>query len=534
MEHQAPEWLTLKVISETLNQSSELQPMLQSVLERLLRVTGLTTGWIFLVEERTYMSIASYGLPPALTRNHQQPLCQGSCWCLDKYRDGRLEQAVNIIECKRLDAAHRSGEDTQGITFHATIPLAAGEEKLGILNVASPGKESFTEDELALLQSVAYQIGTAVKKTRLLQSQRKRADNYAKLEEVARFIWQSRNPQALMQKLTGYLSLFGWLYVALWEKNGDRLILRSLWRDGELTQPNVSASADQLEELGTVLHDYKAMWGTQAPRLLQKWMPGCLGLGIAPYFHQKNQVGGVLCFGYRQESDVDEIDLQVLKMTADHLSLFLEGAWLEGQQQQLLVSEERNRLARDLHDSVNQKLFSLSLTARGLKEVISDSNPMIQESLADIDNLSREALGEMRSLIWQLRPQGLEEGLMTALKRYGHNLGLSVKEEMQGLGCLPRSVEETLWRIGQEALNNVSKHAQTRQVRLWMGIKKEQAELRIVDEGCGFLSSQDKDSTLGLIGMRERAALLGGSLEIVSEQGKGTVVYVKIPLQRGG
>lgn len=165
--------LTLKVIAETLNRSNDLHDMLQSVLEKLLDVTGLTTGWIFLVDQKPeYTFVASHNLPPALSRKNKKPMCHGVCFCLSDYWRGRLNEPVNVIECKRLeDAKKYHWGDRCGLTHHATVPLAAGGERFGILNVAAPNKEHFNEQELTLLQSVAYQIGTAVKRIRLSRQQ---------------------------------------------------------------------------------------------------------------------------------------------------------------------------------------------------------------------------------------------------------------------------------------------------------------------------------------------------------------------------
>ncbi|HEX6923540.1 MAG TPA: GAF domain-containing sensor histidine kinase [Bacillales bacterium] len=363
--------LTLKVIAETLNQSNDLHDMLQSVLEKLLDVTGMATGWIFLVGEKPeYTFVASHNLPPALERDNKKPMCSGSCHCLSRYWNGRLEKPVNIIECKRLeDAKKYDWGDRQGLTHHATVPLTAGGERFGIMNVAAPDKEHFNEDELTLLQSVAYQIGTAVKRIRLAQKQR-----------------------------------------------------------------------------------------------------------------------------------------------------------------ELTLIEERNRLARDLHDSVNQKLFSLSLTARGAKAILEDSERLGQ-SLDQIQNLSRDALKEMRSMIWQLRPAGIEEGVVTALKKYGTYLGLEVNDEVTGVSELPRTIEEVLWRIGQEALNNVKKHARTDSVDVKMMTSERNVILYVSDSGQGFnLEKVRQKGTFGLISMKERAELFGGNLTINSGPEKGTEITVTFPL----
>ena len=175
--------VTLKTIAETLNTSNDLSLMLDTVVGKLLELTGLTAGWLFLIDERgEYTCISDYNLPPALMRRDKEPMRIGTCWCVNRFRDGRLQHAVNIINCKRLeDAVEFKWGDTQDITHHATVPLRSGERMLGLLNVAAPGKEHFSDSELALLQAVAYQIGSAMERMRLYRAEQRRAHLYARL-----------------------------------------------------------------------------------------------------------------------------------------------------------------------------------------------------------------------------------------------------------------------------------------------------------------------------------------------------------------
>lgn len=122
------EMYTLKTIAETLNTSNDLNLMLDTVLGKLLELTGLTTGWVFLINNQgEYSCIADYSLPPALLHHDKEPMRCGSCWCVNRFRDGRLDNAVNIINCKRLeDAVDHQWGDTRDITHHATVPLRSG------------------------------------------------------------------------------------------------------------------------------------------------------------------------------------------------------------------------------------------------------------------------------------------------------------------------------------------------------------------------------------------------------------------------
>ena len=232
------ELLTLKTIAETLNRSTDLKPMLQSVLEELLNVTGLKTGWIFLSRNfNEFTCEADVQLPHALSMNNKKPMCSGSCWCLNKYWGGRLNEAVNIIECKRLeDALITNSGDTEGLTHHATVPLAAAGETFGLLNVGSPGKEKFIEEELTLLESVAFQIGTAIKRVNLFQNEQKRAENFSKLETITRKLWQHEQVDDIVHGIIEHTSRsFNWPIVGYFVQNGKQLILHSVYENLGIT-----------------------------------------------------------------------------------------------------------------------------------------------------------------------------------------------------------------------------------------------------------------------------------------------------------
>lgn len=165
----------LKEIAELLNEATDLQEMLEKVLHTLLQVMNLQTGWIFFIDEKgTHRMLVDTNLPPALTWKEKKPMCEGNCWCVERFVNGRLEKATNIIECKRIeDAIEYNWGETEDVTHHATIPLRAGSEKFGLLNVASPHKTHFSEEELALLEAIAFQIGTTIQRIRLVEKERK-------------------------------------------------------------------------------------------------------------------------------------------------------------------------------------------------------------------------------------------------------------------------------------------------------------------------------------------------------------------------
>ncbi len=197
--------------------------------------------------------------------------------------------------------------------------------------------------------------------------------------------------------------------------------------------------------------------------------------------------------------------------------------------------EERQRLARDLHDSVTQSLYSLTLLAEAARRLLgTGQTPQAREYVARLGETAQQSLKEMRLLVYELRPAELEQaGLAGALqqrldaveKRAGVRAGLRVDGDLD----LPGPVEETLYRIAQEALNNALKHAAATTVTVTLRAEARQVTLEIADDGRGFdLAAIQDRGGLGLRSMRERAAELGAALQIQAQPGAGTRLQVTL------
>ena len=208
---------------------------------------------------------------------------------------------------------------------------------------------------------------------------------------------------------------------------------------------------------------------------------------------------------------------------------------------ELATVQERNRLARELHDSVTQTIFSMTLTTEAAHILLQRDPTQAASHLDRLQQLAQGALNEMRSLIQQLPPlAGQDQGLVIALRAHLRTLeesdGLKVELQVDSESQLPPEHEEGLFRIAQEALNNVSKHAQTDRAAITLTITSDRASLLIEDKGAGFDDSGQSapGEGFGMTSMRERVDILGGDLEIRSSPGEGTTVLVNVPLTHGG
>ncbi|GAB6931259.1 GAF domain-containing sensor histidine kinase [Paenibacillus sp. JCM 10914] len=550
------ELVTLKTIAETLNEGNELASMLDTVIGKLLELTGLSTGWMFLVEETgVHEFVAHRNLPPALTGNDYEPLRCGACWCLERYGDGRLKNAVNILTCKRLDNAVRyQWGDTKDITHHATVPIRSGNRRLGVLNVAAPGKLHFSNEELALLESVAFQIGSAIERMRLYAVEQRRAELYAKFGEymsaVGMYVSEATNRIDVSEQAMHLLgSYFEWPAAALFEMTGDVFTLRALYSDGRTTLPyarfpqrvQYEIKPEQVSvPIGLLCSaDADYLSSQLKQRRVIQHVQRALAASVVLKSDDVSSSKSILWVDVGLRGVVEQADSEVVEAIAEFIGLTFQRMRLEDNRRELARLDERNRLARDMHDSVSQTLFSLVMMSKGVRSKLGTipeaQAKLLAESIHDMQSLSQSALKEMRELITKLRPSELEGGLITGLKSYGERLNLEVHTKLSGMQALPRAQEEVLWRIGQEALNNVSKHADTSDVELSLIQNERQVTLLVTDHGRGMTEQRFLELTehsIGMSSMRERAESLGGQFQLHSVYTKGTTIEVVLPLDR--
>jgi PAS domain S-box-containing protein len=242
-----------------------------------------------------------------------------------------------------------------------------------------------------------------------------------------------------------------------------------------------------------------------------------------------DQAYGGLAFYYAEEQPFSHEQVQLALTFAEQAALALENAQLRQQAAQTAVAAERSRLARDLHDAVTQTLFSASLIAEVLPRIWERDAAEGQRRLAELRELTRGALAEMRTLLLELRPSALVEAqLSDLLRQLGESITgrarVPVSVEVEGECQIPVEVKVAFYRIAQEALNNVAKHSGASQAVVRLHCTPDQAALAVCDDGCGFDAAQIPPDHLGLGIMRERANDIQADLAIDSQPGAGTQI----------
>jgi signal transduction histidine kinase len=273
-------------------------------------------------------------------------------------------------------------------------------------------------------------------------------------------------------------------------------------------------------------HQVTRLYPEEATSYVRAWM------GV-PLMVQERLVGA-LSINQSQPDAYTHRHVTLAMAIANQAAIAIENARLYEQAQRLAVLEERQRLARELHDSVSQALYGIGMGTSTARELLDRDPAQAAAPLDYVISLTEAGLAEMRALIFELRPDSLEkEGLVAALRRQAAALrarhGLAVHSAFGDEPALAFEAKEALYRVAQEALNNIVKHAHASRVEMRLDAGDEEVILEIKDDGIGFDAQATYPGHLGLHSMVERATQLGGRLIIESASGTGTSLRVQIP-----
>jgi PAS domain S-box-containing protein len=243
---------------------------------------------------------------------------------------------------------------------------------------------------------------------------------------------------------------------------------------------------------------------------------------------------GAIFFCFLPEAEPGEDEKVFLRAVADQAAVAVENARLFSETRGKAALEERQKLARELHDSVSQALYGIALGVETARELLPYDPERAAEPLNYATTLAEAGMTEMRALIFELRPESLEkEGLVAALEKQTAAVqarhGIKVEATFDNEPDAALEIKESLYRIAQEALHNAVKHARASNAKVRLKQDPDVITLEISDDGAGFDAQDDFPGHLGLKSMRERASRLGGTLEVVSEPGEGVRILARVP-----
>ncbi|MEU9020970.1 GAF domain-containing sensor histidine kinase [Actinomadura sp. NPDC048394] len=257
-------------------------------------------------------------------------------------------------------------------------------------------------------------------------------------------------------------------------------------------------------------------------------------LGV-PIKDGEDVLGIIFLANKRKPGGFTQDDQDLLALFAAHAAIAMTNARLYEHNRELTVVAERNRLARELHDAVAQKLFSLRLTARTAAALAEKDPARTVEELEQVERLAADALAELRAVIFELRPADLADGLVASLRKHAEVLDRAHETAVRFTAAepvvLPEEQEAVVLRIAQEAVYNALRHAGARTVDVSLRVLDGSAVLEVADDGSGFAASDgDQQGGLGLASMRDRACSIGAAFGIDAGPGRGTTVRLEVPL----
>ncbi len=436
---------------------------------------------------------------------------------------------------------------------YIAVPLLSGGKVIGTINVGNDQPDVFSYEDLDLLEAIAAQISGPVNSAllyqesqRLAQQVQQRADHLTVLNTLARIATATLNIGHVLTEVTEQIQRgFGYDMVELYlVDESTRELIRHAQAGNHSNRivayrQHISMGVlgrtvrtGQTQRVDDVLQDGEYLAIDRPDTRSELCVPVMAG----------GRVLGVLNLEAATVAAFTQEDVGVLHTAADILAGAIENDRLHYRAQEAAVLEERNRLARELHDSVTQQLFSMTLTAQAARAHLEKNPQRTGMQLERLQETAAAALAEMRALIFQLRPPALsDQGLVSALQQHVAVLskreGLRIELHTTGDERLARGLEQALYRIVQESLNNVVKHARADYVQVVLMFRSEQVLVQVIDDGQGFeadMPSMSNGRHLGLVSMRERAAEIGGTMELRSAPGQGTEVIVRVPRYRDG
>jgi signal transduction histidine kinase/HAMP domain-containing protein len=414
-----------------------------------------------------------------------------------------------------------------------------------------------TGDEMQVLAEQFNVMGTALKESysnleqkviERTEKERQRAEQLRTINEVSRKISSIVNLDELLAYVGNLLRQTFHFYnvnIFLFEPSSGKLMLKTLHFSGQKNVIPVGVPLEMDEEgvIGkaarsgeyVLVNDLAAEPGYKKSENLSETKSE-----LAVPVRMGGRVLGVLDIESAEVEGFDEADVFTAQTLADQLAVAIENARLYQETRSLAVTEERNRMAREIHDTLAQGFTGIILQLEATEQALGETSEDVQKHLNQARSLARKSLAEARRSVWNLSPQALEqlrldEAIKHEVERFKQDNGIQAIYTQYGeRRDIPPEMGTALFRICQESLANIAKHAQATQAEVTLNFEGSEIDLTVKDNGIGFAPEPNgkisKSGGFGLISMRERAVGQSGKFEIQSEKGEGTMIRVSIPL----
>ncbi len=533
---------TLRIAAAAVGSTLDLPAVLETILAQLQRVVPYVSATVQLREADIVRVIAARGFPDNGENLKLQFAVKDEPTrrVIEEAETVLLDDAPAVYPTSRVPAMSH-------IRSWMGVPLCYAGQAIGMITLDRIEPNAFTSSDAQLAVSFAQQAALAIENARLFAAEQQRRRQSEALRKGALALTEALGPDAVLHRIVQQATeLMETPMCTIYEYDAEtgKLAVRDTWGDtAASSQWSVTIGQHVVEDAIQAHHAVGVRdiaeidWsrredaGQIPPELA--YVP-FRSLLAAPLLVKGRTYGGIVVY-YASQRSFTADEVQLIEIFADQAALALEHARLVYQSRQLAALEERQRIARDLHDSVSQTLFSLTLAAEAAKNTVSNDVQAAAAMLATVQELAAGALAEMRALIFELRPGALHEaGLAAAIERFvgafRSRTGIAVQLDLDSRR-LPLPVEEALYRITGEALANIGKHARASQAMVSVQQRGNSVELVVSDNGIGFDPEQlITGDHMGQRTMQERAAALGGGCRVTSKRGVGTTVTVHVPI----
>jgi PAS domain S-box-containing protein len=553
VEERTRELSTLLDVSHNVSSTLELRPLLELILDQLKGVVQYAGAAIMLIDGDEAEIVAFRGpgggvLAPGVRIPLDRMDALSKAWRAGPFIiDDVRGDSPAAVAYRRGEAEYQDASDRY-VRSYMSVPLLLGERLIGHLGVSHAEPHAFTPHHTELAMALAQQVTIAIENARLYEQATERTRELSTLLEVSHNVSSTLELKPLLDlildQIAGVVEYAGASISLIDGDESEIVAYRGLgsasvavglrvpvdrmdpgpqsWRSGPLVIDDVRANTP--EALTYRRNESELLDSSFA--YVRSWM-------AVPLIVNERLVG-VLTLNGAQPNLYTPHHAELVLGIASQAAIAIENARLYEQAQELAALEERQRLARELHDSVSQALFGIGLGARTARALLERDVDKAAQSIDYVLSLTQGGMAEMRALIFELRPESLEtEGLVQALTKQADAVRARYEVPISPTLCdepaVPLPVKEALYRIAQEALHNAVKHAQPRSVAVSLEYEEGEVVLEIRDDGQGFDTGGSFPGHLGLHSMRERAERVGGTLEVESRIAEGTRVRVRVP-----
>jgi len=531
---------TINDIASVVSRSLNLDEIVSSALERTTQAMRVEAGGIYLHDsESDALQLYGHRGLGAHLAGAVDLLARGEGF---SGRVAELGEPIVVEDLSTDERLSRHQVSDAGFRSLASVPLVAQGDIVGTLFVLTRFVRQFDQSEIALMVSIGQQIGVAVQNAHLYAQAGNRLRQldtlYRADEELYRYLSLEKVLGALVDVAVDILGVDK-SFVLVCDSERQQLVIGAQrgFAQNALSCHDLSMGSGPVANAITNIEPLIVENAPETPGI----MTGVIEAeGIASFISVpivvNGQVFGLFGVNYVTRQKFDADDRRLVLALAQRVARAIENAQLYEQDQELAAVHERQRLARDLHDAVTQTLFSASLIAEVLPRIWERDQQQGLLRLEELRQLTRGALAEMRTLLLELRPTALiEADLRDLLKQLAEaTMGRSripVTLVMEGdcdpVETLAPDVKVAIYRVAQEALNNMAKHSSASHATVHLDCSAAGIELRVVDDGRGFLIDDVPPDHLGLGIMRERAQGIDADIQMDTTPGQGATIRMR-------